>query len=137
MLQDSSAIPHNWTQWFWLIVASSLGYAASLLKEWITRRRTPAEDFKTEAEARQIEVSTNVDLVKAATQAIVKVERLQSEREHWERKACDEMIITAQLKIDLAQAETRSTLQLSQIKKLKGLLDAHGISFSEADKPKP
>jgi hypothetical protein len=90
----------------WLVVASSLGYAGSILREWVQKRRSPAEEAKTHAEARQIDANTNLDLLKAATDALTKASRLQDERNHWELKAFD---LQAELKE--ARAEI-STLQI-------------------------
>lgn len=122
-MQDNPVIPHGLMQILGLLLASSLGW----LGGWITRRkREPVEIAKLTAETRQITVNTDVSLIQAATQAIGKAERLQDERDHWERKS------TA-LQLELDQAGTQQRMDELQIRKMKGLLDVHGIKFSERD----
>lgn len=133
MQLESPTIPHGLLQILGLIVASSLGW----LGGWLTRRkREPVEIAKIHAETRQITVSTDVTLIQAATSAIAKVERLQDERDHWERKATDLMLDLEDARRLGAQQGTRLNLHEHQMKRLKGLLDAHEISYSEIDKPR-
>jgi hypothetical protein len=116
-----------------LLLASSLGWVGG----WLTRRkREPVEIAKISAETRQITVNTDVSLIQAATSAITKAERLQDERDHWERKATDLMLDLENERNRTAQQATRLTLHEHQMKRLKGLLDAHEISYSETDKPR-
>jgi hypothetical protein len=131
MQLDSLAIPHSLLQILGLLLASSLGWVGG----WLTRRkREPIEIAKLNAETRQITVNTDVSLIQAATQAIAGAERLKSERDHWERKATDTMLDLEDERRLNAQQATRLTLHEHQMKRLKGLLDAHGISYSEADR---
>jgi hypothetical protein len=133
MQLESPAIPHSLLQVLWLVLASSLGWIGG----WLTRRRRePAEIAKLNAETRQVSVSTDVSLIQAATQAIAGAERLRSQCEHWERKATDVMLDLEDERRLSAQQATRLTLHEYQMKRLKGLLDAHGISYSEIDKPR-
>ncbi len=89
MLQESPVIPHNLTQLLWLLIASFLGWIGG----WLSRRkREPVEIARVQAETRQINVSTDVSLIQAATVALAKAERLQDERDHWERRATDLML---------------------------------------------
>jgi len=116
-----------------LLLASSLGWVGG----WLTRRkREPVEIAKINAETRQISINTDVSLIQAATQAIAGAERLRSERDHWERKATDLMLDLEDERRLSAQQATRLTLHEHQMKRLKGLLDAHEISYSETDKPR-
>ena len=133
MQPDISSIPQNLAQVFWLVLASSLGW----LGGWLTRRkREPHEIAKLSAETRQITVNTDVSLIQAATSALTKAERLQDERDHWERKATDTMLDLEDERRLNAQQAARLLLHEHQMKRLKGLLDAHDISYSEADKPR-
>jgi hypothetical protein len=133
MQLDTSTIPHGLMQILGLVLASSLGW----LGGWITRRRRePIEIKKIQAETRSIETATDVSLLQAATQAIAGAERLRSERDHWERKATDLMLDLEDERNRNAQQATRLTLHEHQMKRLKGLLDAHEISYSELDKPR-
>jgi hypothetical protein len=130
---DTSTIPHGLMQILSLVLASSLGW----LGGWLTRRkREPVEIAKIHAETRQITVNTDVSLIQAATAAIAKAERLQDERDHWERKATDTMLDLEDARRIGDQQSTRLTLHEHQMKRLKGLLDAHDISYSEIDKPR-
>ncbi|HTG95789.1 MAG TPA: hypothetical protein VL866_24525 [Pyrinomonadaceae bacterium] len=133
MQLDTSTIPHGLMQILGLLLASSLGWVGG----WLTRRkREPVEIAKISAETRQITVNTDVSLIQAATSAITKAERLQDERDHWERKATDLMLDLENERNRSAQQATRLTLHEHQMKRLKGLLDAHEISYSETDKPR-
>lgn len=133
MQLDTSTIPHGLMQILGLLLASSLGWVGG----WLTRRkREPVEIAKISAETRQITVNTDVSLIQAATSAITKAERLQDERDHWERKATDLMLDLENERNRTAQQATRLTLHEHQMKRLKGLLDAHEISYSETDKPR-
>jgi len=133
MQLDTSTIPHGLMQILGLLLASSLGWVGG----WLTRRkREPVEIAKINAETRQISINTDVSLIQAATQAIAGAERLRSERDHWERKATDLMLDLEDERRLSAQQATRLTLHEHQMKRLKGLLDAHEISYSETDKPR-
>ncbi len=133
MLQESPVIPHNLTQLFWLLLASFLGWIGG----WLSRRkREPVEIARVQAETRQINVSTDVSLIQAATVALAKAERLQDERDHWERRATDLMLDLEDSRNANGEKEIRLRLHEYQTKRLKGLLDVHGISYSEVDRPR-
>lgn len=137
MQPDISSIPQSLAQVLWIVLASSLGW----LGGWLTRRRRePHEIAKLSAETRQITVTTDVSLIQAATQAISKAERLQDERDHWERKTGALEDELAEVRGELAdsrqangQLMTQAKLDAHQLKRMKGLLDSKGISYSEAD----
>jgi len=136
-MQESPVIPHTLAQVLYLLLASFVGWSGAELRSWIARRkREPVEIAKINAETRQISVNTDVSLIQAATQAIAGAERLRSERDHWERKATDLMLDLEDERNRNAQQATRLTLHEHQMKRLKGLLDAHEISYSELDKPR-
>jgi hypothetical protein len=59
---------------------------------------------------------------------------MQQERDHWERKASDLVLDLEDSRNANSEKEIRLRLHDYQMKRLKGLLDAHGISYSEADK---
>lgn len=136
MQSESPAIPHSSGQWAFTIIVLFLSYGGGLVTAWFKRKREPAEVARIHAETRQISVNTDVSLIQAATTAISKAERLQDERDHWERKATDLLLDLEDERRTNAQQSTRLTLHEHQMKRLKGLLDAHGISYSEIDKPR-
>jgi hypothetical protein len=133
MIQESSLIPPA------LLLLSNtvtaiLTFAATLLGLRFKRKREDADTAKTHAEARQINVNTDLSLIQSASVAIVKAERMQQERDHWERKASDLVLDLEDSRNANSEKEIRLRLHDYQMKRLKGLLDAHGISYSEADK---
>lgn len=133
MQPDISSIPQNLAQVFWIVLASSLGWIGG----WLTRRKKePHEIAKISAETRQISINTDVSLIQAATSALSKAERLQDERDHWERKATDLMLDLEDERNLNSEKDIRLRLHEYQMKRLKGLLDAHSISYSEIDKPR-
>lgn len=133
MQPEAPVIPHSLLQVLWLLLASSLGWAGG----WLARRkREPVEIAKIHAETRQININTDVSLIQAATIAITKAERLQGERDHWERKATDLMLDLEDSRNANGEKEIRLRLHEYQTKRLKGLLDAHAISYSEIDRPR-
>jgi hypothetical protein len=148
MLQESPTIPHSLSQVLWLVLASSLGWGGAELRSWLGRRkREPVELAKLTAETRQITINTDITLIQAATSAIEKAEQRHSEwtkREDqmrtqilfWRNKAEE---LDGEL-IDSREAGALTNIRLkhheAQEKKLKAVLDYHGISFAELDQPK-
>lgn len=129
MLQESPGIPHTWTQWFWVVVATVLGYAGSSIKEWIARKRSPAEERKTDAETRQIDTATNISLMQAASDALTKACRLQDERDHWERKAASLENQNQLLNVEIESMD-------KQMRRMDGFIKAKGWKLSDLDTPK-
>ena len=138
MLQESPVIPHTWTQWVWVIIASFLGYAGSALKEWISKRRSPAEERKTDAETFRIHVDTNISLVQAVATAISKAERLQRERDHWELKAFDLQVELKEARDETAQMTTQARLDNHQIRRQMAFIEMKNLKgeYLLLDKPK-
>lgn len=138
MLQEPPVIPHTWAQWFWLIVASVLGYAGSALKEWVSKKRSPAEELKTQAEARQIDAATYLSLIQAANDAITKSCRLQDERDHWEMKSFDLQSELKQVRAENGQLRTQASLDNYQIRKQMAFIETMELKeeYLKLDKPK-
>jgi hypothetical protein len=103
---------------------------------WFKRKREPVEIAKLHAETRQININTDVSLIQAATTALSKAERLQDERDHWERKATDLILDLEDSRNANNEKDIRLRLHEYQMKRLKGLLDVHSISYSEIDRPR-
>jgi len=125
MQPDTSPIPHTLAQWFGLALATFIAAAGG----WFARRkREPVELRKLEAETRQINVTTDVSLIQAATEALNKACRLQDERDHWERKAG-----RLEEQVDLLTIEVHAADM--QMRKLSGYIKSKGLDASEIDKP--
>lgn len=143
MLQlESSNYPHTLAQWLYILLATFLGGGGvgAWLTAWFRRRHGPAEVRKIHAEARQIEVRSDIDLgdsvlklIKEVSTAKIEAERLRDERNHWELKSFDLQLEVKDLQSENAQMQTQARLDERQIKKMKALLDLKGISYSEAD----
>lgn len=139
MQPDITSIPQSLAQVLWLVLATFLGWIGG----WLSRRkREPHEIAKISAETRQISINTDVSLIQAATTAITKAERLQQERDHWERKASDLIIdleevrdAEARLSNDNGQLKARLKMKQDDLDKAIGLLKIHHISFAEFDEP--
>lgn len=87
MQPETPVIPHTWLQWVWILLASALTYGGTVLKEWINKKRSPAEERKTDAEARAIDATTQQNLLQSAADALTKAYRVQDVADHWQRKA--------------------------------------------------
>ena len=133
MQPDSLPIPHTLVQVLSLVLASSLGWIGG----WLTRRkREPVEIAKITAETRQITVNTDVSLIQAATTALSKAERLQDERDHWERKATDLMLDLEESRNQNAEKDIRLRLNNTQIKRMELTLKTHNLNYDDTqDKP--
>lgn len=129
MQLETPAYPHTLAQWAWILVASAFGYAASLLEKWINKKRSPAEERKTDAEARQVEVATDLSLMQAASEALTRACRMQDERDHWQRKAD-----SLQRQVELLNIEIES--MDSQMRRQEGFIKWKGLKSSEQDVPK-
>lgn len=93
MLQ-SSPVPHTWAEFAWLSIAAILGYLATHLPSLFRSKQSKAEEAKTLAESRRIDVQANIesgqmwmDLLKLSAQATLDAERLRREKEFWQGKA--------------------------------------------------
>lgn len=133
-------IPRDLTTLLYVAIASILGWIGGWIrgrkKEGAEVLHLSAQADKTSAEARQINVNTDITLIQAAAMALARAERLQAERDHWERKACDMVIDFEELREKHAQLNTRYRLKKYSLEKAMGLLGAHHISFSEGDDPR-
>lgn len=79
-MQSTPQFPHTLAEFAWLSLAAFIGYFIKHLPS-LFRRRTPAEEKKTEAEARQIDGSMMVKLMEASAQAVLDVAQLRREKE--------------------------------------------------------
>jgi hypothetical protein len=136
-MQQDSSIPHALSQYLWPAAATILAILGWVGGWFSRRKREPIELAHLKAQTRQINISTDVQLITAVSEAIGKVERVQDERDHWERKALDSMTEAATLAHENAQQGTRLTHHENEIKKLKALLDINNIPYSDADKFRP
>lgn len=145
MQPDTSFIPHSFIQILSLVLASSLGWIGG----WLTRRkREPAEIRRIDAEVRQINVSTDVSLLQAASQAIEKAEALRDSFHQREEQLRNQMLFWREkaegLDGELIDSRNANGLLHARLKnktdsldKAMALLKLHGISYAEIDAPKP
>jgi hypothetical protein len=110
----------TWTELFRTLIAGSLGWAGASLHEWIKKQRSPAEERKTDAEARQIHVNTDVSLMQAASGALSKALHLQDKCELQQRQ-----LESLRCQLDLADENVRASAlfvtQLNRAAKLAGV----------------
>ena len=135
MQQETSTSPQ-----IWLLASNAVTafvtVATTLTAVWFKRKREPAEIAKITAETRQISVNTDVSLIQAATTAIGKAERLQDERDHWERKATDLMLDLEESRNQNAEKDIRLRLHDAQIKRMELTLRTHNLNYDDTqDKP--
>lgn len=152
-MQDSPTIPHAWVLLSNALTAI-LTFAGTLTALWYKRKREPAEIRKIDAEAHSIHVSAEISPVGITLetlreiQAVIqkaeerreewlaKEDQLRGQILHWRNKAEE---LDGEL-IDSREANGLINIRLKhhekQEKKLKALLDYHGISYAELDTPK-
>lgn len=124
------------------------------LTAWLRRKHGPAEVRKIDAETRSIIIRDDIALgdsvsrlIKEIAEAALDAERRRQEwlleQEQWQAKVLFWRNKAEELDgelIDSRQAngllDSRLTHQNNQNKRLKGLLDEHGISYAELDQPK-
>lgn len=124
------------------------------LTAWLRRKHGPAEVRKIDAETRSIIIRDDIALgdsvsrlIKEIAEAALDAERRRQEwlleQEQWQAKVLFWRNKAEELDgelIDSRQAngllDSRLTHQNNQNKRLKGLLDEHGISYAELDCPK-
>lgn len=144
-MQGSLSTSPAWLQ-------SALGWIASfvaggtifkLIDVWLNRKKPAAELQVTQATANEIKVrshSTAGDalarMMDRLDQAQSTIDRLRGERDQWERKATDLNLDLEDSRNAGAEKDIRLKLHEYQMKRMKGLLDAHSISYSEVDRPR-
>lgn len=144
-MQESFTASPTWPQTLFGLLASFVTGATivKLINVWLNRRKPAAEVHLTEATTTEIKVRAG----SAAGDAIIKmmdrldgaqatIDRLREQRDHWERKATDLMLDLEDSRNANGEKEIRLRLHEYQTKRLKGLLDAHAISYSEIDRPR-
>lgn len=144
-------IPRDLITFLYMAIATSLGWLGGWLRG---RKKDRAEVRKIDAETRQILTTSEVqqtgitlETLREIQQVIDKAEKRREEwhlREeqmrgqiiHWRCRA-------EELDGDLSDSrqanglmDTRLKLHEHQVRRLKALLDFHGISYSELDQPK-
>lgn len=143
--------PLNLATLLYLAVATFLGWIGG----WLARRkREPHELRKLDAETRQIQTTSEISPVGITLETLreiqVVIQKAEQRREEWNAREeqmrgqiihwrCKAEELDGEL-IDSRQAngllDSRLTHQNNQNKRLKGLLDEHGISYAELDQPK-
>lgn len=124
--------------WLYLALTSLVsiiagGGAAHYFNTWLNRRKPAAEVHRSYEEAAEITIRGRAAAAESISRLMDRLERaqndidrLRTDRDDWKGKA-------RLLEFDNEQMKTEQSLDKTQIKKLKGLLDVHGIKFSEFD----
>lgn len=114
----------SWISLVYSAIAGGLGVGVivKLIDSYVFRRNRAANAEKTAAEARRINLQTDIEVSQSVVRTTVKITQMQD--------------TINQLQLKLGQREIELEMAQRDIKKLKGLLDVHGISFSEFDGPK-
>lgn len=143
--------PLNLATLLYLAVATSLGWIGG----WLARRkREPHELRKLEAETKQIQTSSEISPVGITLETLREIQQVidkaEKRREEWHLREeqmrgqivhwrCRAEELDGEL-VDSRQAnglmDTRLKLHEHQVRRLKALLDFHGISYAELDHPK-
>lgn len=141
-MQSSPPIPHTWQEFIWLSLAAILASGGTWLFPKLRRKQTEADIHKTDAEARQIDLSSMTQggdfmlgLMKQAAIAMADVERLRVQKEFWQAKAEAEAEENDKLQMRNELQEMELGMRDKDIKMLKGALDAKGIKLSDFDSP--
>lgn len=144
-------IPRDLSTLLYLAVATSLGWVGG----WLARRkREPHELRKLEAETKQIQTSSEISPVGITLETLreiqVVIQKAEQRREEWNAREeqmrgqivhwrCKAEELDGEL-ADSRQTnglmDTRLKLHEHQNRRLKALLDLHGISYAELDHPK-
>lgn len=144
-------IPRDLTTFLYMLVATSLGWLGGWLKG---RKKDHAEVRKIDAETRQLHTTAEISPVGITLETLREIQaviqKAETRREEWHQREeqmrgqivhwrCKAEELDGEL-ADSRQAnglmDTRLKLQEHQIKKLKALMDFHGLSYSELDQPK-
>lgn len=99
------------------------GTIVRLLDTYLSRRNLAANAEKTAAEARQINLKTDIEVSQSVIRTTIKITQMQE--------------TINELGLRLGQREIELLMAQRDMKKLKGLLDAHGISFAEVEFDNP
>lgn len=139
-MSDSSVVPHGWSSYLWTalvaILASGGTYLAATLPSIFNRN-------KTRAETRSLDIKTSIEtgdaileLIKEVVQMKADAQQVSGRADHWQRKAEAQEYRINEMEMRIASQEIEITHYEKQQKKMKGMLDVHGIKYSEGDTPK-
>lgn len=113
-----------------LLIASFIAGAGG----WFARRKKePAEIAKLKAEARSIDVSTDLSLMRAAGEALTNSLRVVEQRDHWQRKAGDLLQEVKGLEDDAHLNELQMKKMTAHRDVLRIILEEHQIPFPDWD----
>lgn len=113
-----------------LLIASFIAGAGG----WIARRKKePAEIAKLRAEARSIDVSTDLSLMKAASEALTNSLRVVDQRDHWQRKAAELLRQVNDLEADAHLGDLQLKKMTAHRDVLRAILEEQEIPFPDWD----
>lgn len=128
-MQDQSAMPH----WVFQVLQNLAwcgagGVIVKLITLWQNRQKPIVEVKKTEAETTEITIRSHATAGDSLTRMMDRLEKAVASNENLRSQRDD-----LQEKCDKRDMELEFNER--QMRKLKGLLDIHGIKFSEMDEP--
>lgn len=125
----------TWTQRIFVLIATFLvgGGAVRAYNSWLNRKKpqadvslSEAQTDKTRAEARKIRVQADTEFSATFERLHTRIYEMQDDASkcHAERDGY-------KMRMEMQAIELR--LRDDQVRKLKGILDGHGIKYSEGD----
>lgn len=130
-MQEATTSP-SWLHFAYALIAAFLsgGGIYKLYNIWLNRKKPAAEVGesearieKTRAEARRIHVESDSEISNAVTRMTVRISEIQEKAMSEREELFDEL---EKKRIELGLADL-------QLRKMKALLDIHGIRYSEFD----
>ena len=123
-MQNEVTTSLSWLNMAYTLLAGLLsgGVIVKLLDSYLNRKKPQAEVEKAAAETRKIHVETDIEINKSVARSTVRLERMGMQLDA--------------MQLRLGQKDIELQMAQSDIKKLKSLLDYHGIPFSEFDDKK-
>lgn len=118
----TTSLPWLYTVYTLLAGLLSGGLIVKLLDRYLNRKKPQADVEKMAAETRKIHAETDIEINKSVARSTVRLERMGMQLDA--------------MQLRLGQKDIELQLAQTDIKKLKSLLDYHGIPFSEFDERK-
>lgn len=123
-MQNEVTSSLSWLNTVYTLLAGILsgGVIIKLIDRYLYRHKPKVEVERTAAETRKIHVETDIEINKSVARSTMRLERMGMQLDA--------------MQLRLGQKDIELQMAQSDIKKLKSLLDYHGIPFSEFDEKK-